>query len=426
MATVFSFPDVGEGIHEGKLVEWLVSKGQTVEEDQAIVKVETDKAVVELPAPESGQIVEIHVEEGSLIHVGDSLVTISSDGETAVVEDTGAAKTVAEEPSKENTTDEKAPIPGSSSPSSTEEMRKRIMRPPATPHTRALARELNVDLSSLKGSGPGGRITDEDVRGAGSGKIPGPKRAPSTASVKTTVTTSETVSEERIPMTHLRKVIADAMTDSKRRSAHVTHVDEADVTELYHHYKEVKESVKDRFDVRLTILPFFVKALVSALKEHPLVNSSVDEDSEEIILKKYYNVGIAVDTDEGLIVPVVKNADSKDIVTIAAEIDDMATRARNRTISLDDLKGGTCTITNMGALGGILATPIIHQPEVAILGMHAIKDRPVVRNGEIVIRKMMYLSLSFDHRIVDGAEAGRFMNHIVELISNPILLMTRL
>jgi len=230
---------------------------------------------------------------------------------------------------------------------------------------------------------------------------------------------------ERVPLTHLRKVIAGAMRASKQTSAHVTHVDEADVTDLFEHYRKVKATV-EADGGRFTLLPFFIKALVTVLKDWPIFNASVDEDRGEILLKKYYNIGIAVDTPEGLIVPVIKNADGKDMVELSTEIADFAQRARERKLALDELRGGSCTLTNIGPLGGVFATPIINQPELAIIGLHKIQERPVVADGEIVIRKMMYLSISFDHRWIDGAQGARFMSNLVSLVSNPGMLMARL
>jgi pyruvate dehydrogenase E2 component (dihydrolipoamide acetyltransferase) len=221
-------------------------------------------------------------------------------------------------------------------------------------------------------------------------------------------------------------VIANAMRHSKQHSAHVTHVDEADVTELLAHYRRAKPAIEERTGARFTLLPFFIKALVAALREHPMFNATVDEERQEILIKKYVNIGIAVDTPEGLIVPVIRDADRKDMIELAAEVNDKAERARKRELRLDELKGGGCTITNIGPLGGVFATPIINQPELAIIGLHAIKERPEVVNGEIAIRSMMYLSVSFDHRYIDGAEAARFMSDMVRLVSDPMLLMARL
>jgi len=415
MAFVFNFPDVGEGIHEGRVVEWLVSEGDTVSVDQPLLKVETDKAIVELPSPNAGTILRLHVAEDAPIFVGDALVTIGEAGEDIGTETVGEAEPAPAAP--------EAPQSGPADPAPAADDGR---RPLATPRTRMLARKLGVDLANIRGSGPGGRITDEDVQRAKDGGAPAPART--TAAAPPAGVSASTVDGEveRVPVSHLRKVIANAMRFSKQHSAHVTHVDEADVTDLMDHYRRAKPVIEERTGVRFTVLPFFIKALVAVLKKYPIFNASVDEDRQEILLKKYYNIGIAVDTPEGLIVPVIRDADRKDMVDIAAEVADKAHRARERQLSLDELKGGTCTITNIGPLGGVFATPIINQPELAIIGLHAIKERPEVVDGEIAIRKMMYLSVSFDHRYVDGAEAARFMSELVHMVSQPMLLMARL
>jgi pyruvate dehydrogenase E2 component (dihydrolipoamide acetyltransferase) len=297
-------------------------------------------------------------------------------------------------------------------------------RPLATPKTRALARKLGVNLGRVQGSGPHGRITDADVERAAQA---GSATAPTSTAAKPGVAGVTSEGEvERVPLSHLRKVIANAMRASKHTSAHVTHVDEADVTDLVAHYRKVKPVIEEQAGVRFTLLPFFIKALVAALRQYPVFNASVDEERQEMVIKRYYNIGVAVDTPEGLIVPVVRDADRKDMVELAAEVADKAERARERRLALDELKGGSCTITNIGPLGGVFATPIINQPELAIVGLHAIKERPEVFEGEIAIRKMMYLSVSFDHRYIDGAEAARFMSDMVRLVSEPMLLMARL
>jgi pyruvate dehydrogenase E2 component (dihydrolipoamide acetyltransferase) len=409
MAFVFNFPDVGEGIHEGRVVEWLIAEGDTVAEDQALLKVETDKAVVELPSPRTGTVLRLHVEADATIFVGDALVTIGDAGEE-IPEDVApkaseaptAAPVAVEAPGAQVTT---------------------ARRPLATPRTRSMARKLGVDLSQVAGSGRGGRITDEDLQRAadGGGAAPTPPAAP--AGVVAATADGEV---ERVPITHLRKMIANSMRASKHNAAHVTHVDEADVTDLVDHYKRAKPVIEERTGVKFTLLPFFIKALVSTLEKYPIFNASVDEEKQEILYKKYYNIGVAVDTPEGLIVPVIRDADRKDMVELAAEVADKAERARSRELTLDEIRGGSCTLTNIGPLGGVFATPIINQPELAIVGLHAIKERPEVVKGEIAIRKMMYLSISFDHRYIDGAEAARFMSDLVSLVSEPMVLMARL
>jgi pyruvate dehydrogenase E2 component (dihydrolipoamide acetyltransferase) len=413
MAYVFSFPDVGEGIHEGRIVEWLVAEGATVAEDEALVKVETDKAVVELPSPRAGTVIRLHAAADAVIHVGDPLVTIGEAGEQVPA-------TAAATPAPERAVATQPPVPAAEPAPA--------RRPAATPRTRALARKLGVDLSAVRGTGAGGRITDEDVERAARGDavaVPAPAAPAAPApSLRRAATVEGEV--ERLPISHLRKVIANAMRASKQTAAHVTHVDEADVTELVEHYRRVKPVIEAQAGVKFSLLPFFIKALITALKRHPIFNASVDEDAQEIVLKRYYNIGIAVDTPEGLIVPVLKDADRKDMVTLAAEVADLAARARSRRLTLDELKGGTCTITNIGPLGGVFATPIINQPELAIVGLHKISDRPAVVDSAIAIRKLMYLSVSFDHRYIDGAAGARFMTDLVALVSDPGLLMVRL
>jgi pyruvate dehydrogenase E2 component (dihydrolipoamide acetyltransferase) len=437
MAYTFKFPDVGEGIHEGRIVEWLVAEGDTVVEDQPLVKVETDKAVVELPSPEAGTVLRLHAAADAVIEVGDPLVTIGDPSEAAPAASNAGATAPAPKPEvPEAPADPATPKP---SPKG---------RPLATPRTRALARKLGVDLGGLTGTGSGGRITDEDVASAkaaataaaeaaaGAGEAPAAAPAPVSAApaappAPPAVPRGEVVATregevERVPITHLRKVISESMRRSRQVSAHVTHVDEADVTDLLAHHSSVKGAIEEADGVKFSLLPFFVKALVTVLKQYPMFNATVDEEAGEILLKRFYNIGIAVDTPEGLIVPVIKDADRKDMVALAAEVADLAARARSRELTLDELRGGTCTITNIGPLGGIFATPIINQPELAIVGLHVIKDRPVVVDGEIVVRKMMYMSVSFDHRWIDGADAARFMTDLVRLVSTPGLLMVRL
>ncbi|MFB3850749.1 MAG: dihydrolipoamide acetyltransferase family protein [Acidobacteriota bacterium] len=405
MAFEFRFPDVGEGIHEGKIVEWLVKEGDYVETDQPFVKVETDKAVVELPAPKKGYVLKIFFEKGATIHVGDVIAVFGEKGESVQTSKTETAKKV--EPKKEEKIEEaKLPPKG------------RVL---ATPHTRNLARKLGVDLNLISPTGKGGRITDEDVK-----KFLEQKKSPvyETKTQARFETEKDGDRETRVELSHLRKVIAQNMAFSKQKSAHVTHIDEADVTNLFNLYKETKEEL-GKEGVKMTLLPFFVKALVLSLKEFPKFNSSVDEEKGEFIFKNYFNIGFAVDTDEGLIVPVIKNADKLSIVEIAQKSQELAQKAKERKLSLDELKDSTCTLTNIGPLGGVFATPIIHQPELSIVGFHTIKDRAWVVDGEIKIRKIMYVSISFDHKYIDGAEAARFMSRLVNYLEKPFLIMAK-
>ncbi len=405
MAFEFRFPDVGEGIHEGKIVEWLVREGDPVETDQPFVKVETDKAMVDLPVPRKGHVLKIMFPKGAVIKVGDVLAVFGEKGEKAAVP--------AKEPPREKT--------GTKAP----EVRVQAAgaRVQATPHTRALARKLGIDISSVTPTGKGGRVTDEDLKRASSRGAAGrPASPPSFSPGHGEGGTTER--EERVELSHLRKVIASAMIESKKTSAHVTHIDEADVTRLAALYGEMKEEL-GKEERRITYLPFFVKALTIALREFPKFNASVDEEKGQFVFKRYYNIGFAADTDEGLIVPVIKDADRKSLLEISDEARLLADKAKRRELTLDEIRGATCTVTNIGPLGGVFATPIIHQPELAIVGFHTIKERPWVVDGEIKIRKIMYVSVSFDHRYIDGAEAARFTSALVRLLEKPSLIMAR-
>lgn len=429
MAFEFRFPDVGEGITEGVLVEWLVKEGNKVEDDQPFAKVETDKAVVEIPAPKAAVVLKLHVNEGDTIQVGDVIVTFGEEGEKL---DESEA-----EPEKEVDEPGKKAVPEKEEAEETEPPEEKPAakpkRPLATPHTRSLARKLGVDLKEVTPSGKGGRITDEDVEKAAKGeeapKTPEredkPKKRP-VPELKGKLEDTDYGEVERVAASHLRKVIAKSMTESVHTSAHVTHVDEADVTELYALYKRTKERFEASGDVKLTLLPFFLKAIVATLKKHPILNASYDAEKEEIILKKYFNIGIAIDTPEGLVVPVIKNVERKDMAQLADEILTLSEKAKARDLSLEEIRGGSISVTNIGPIGGLFATPIIRQPELAIVGLHTMKEKPAVVEGEIVPRKIMYISVSFDHRIIDGANAARFATDLVELVENPELLLVRL
>ncbi len=421
MSLEFRFPDVGEGIHEGKIVQWLVKEGDAVAVDQPFVKVETDKAVVDLPAPKAGGVLALRFAAGETIHVGDVIAVFGAPGENGARASAAAAPAAPALPAAPAVVPRSAALPPSHS--------GKIL---ATPHTRAYARKLGVDLASAAPTGKGGRITDEDVDRALKGSTTAgfqaapapPSSAPAAPSAPVEITEVGPVTRE--PISHLRKVIAEAMAASKRTSAHVTHVDEADVTDLVELYRKVKGAVEANGGTKFSLMPIFVKAVVAMLERHPLLNASYDEARGEIVLKRYYHIGMAVDTPDGLIVPVLKNADRKDMLELAREIADVAQRARERRLSLDELKGGSFTITNIGPIGGLIATPIIHQPELAIAAFFAIKERPAVVGGAVVPRKLMNIAISFDHRIIDGAEGARAATDLVRLLENPGLLMVSL
>ena len=415
----FKFPDVGEGITEGEIVKWRVKEGDSVKEHDVLAEIETDKAIVEMPSPKSGVISKIFHKEGDTIKVGEVLVII----ETGEAEE--GAKTKAEPTLKpagvvgyleEATEVEKPRIQQAA------QARPAELQVLATPATRRLARELGVDLSKIKGTGVGGRITEEDVRKASAREVPEIKEAPAEPAIKITKKYDMYGYIEHVPLKGVRKVIARNMSKSFYTAPHVTHMDEADVTELYKLRNQEKRRAAER-GIHLTYLPYVIKAVIKALQAHLYMNATLDDEHEEIILKKYYNIGIAADTPDGLIVPVIKGADQKDIYQLAREIAQLARKAQERKTDLADLKGGTFTITNIGVLGGMHATPIINYPEVAILATGRIRDKFVLRGGIPRTRKVLPLSLSFDHRVVDGAEAARFVNKIIMYLENTDLLL---
>ena len=427
MAFEFKLPDLGEGLTEGEIVKWLVKIGDPVEEGQVFVQVETDKAVIEIPSPRKGIVLQLGAAEGETVEVGKVIIVIGEAGEKpkavpkpkAVRErpSVGVVGELEEAPEGEEVRKAEEKVPAKAQPAPALE-RVEIL---AVPMVRKLADDLKVDLRTIQGSGPQGRITKEDVLKASKERKPPAREIPEKAA-KAARKYDLYGYIERVPLRGMRKTIANAMVKSKSTIPHASGLDEADVTQLVTLKAKAKERAAQK-KIHLTILPFVIKAAVAALEEHPYVNASMDDESGEIILKKYYNIGVAVDTKDGLMVPVVKNAKGKNIFQLAAELSDLSEKARSRTIDLADLKGGTFTITNFGAMGGIYGFPIIHHPEVAILGMGKIVEKPIVKDGKIEVRKILPLSLSFDHRVVDGAEAVRFMNTVIELLEDPGLIL---
>jgi pyruvate dehydrogenase E2 component (dihydrolipoamide acetyltransferase) len=415
MAKIFRFPDVGEGITEGEIVRWLVKEGDEVKADQSIAEIETDKAIVEMPSPFAGTVLKLHFKEKDVVKVGQGLITIGAKGESP--EATEEAVPV---PSAGTKAAPSAPAPG---PAVRDD---RVVRAAggavqATPMIRKLAQELGIDLASVPGMGPQGRITEDDVRGAKA-------RAATWSSQKAPKAVPKVKSKydfygtlERIPLRGIRRATAKKMRESVSTAAHVTHFDEADAAALAA-LKDRLGPEASRLGVKLTYLPFIVKALVAALKLHPTVNSTLDDEEQEIVVKKYYNIGIAVDVPDGLIVPVVKMAEHKTVFDIAGEIKSLAEAAKARTLDMGDLKGGTFSITNVGMIGGEWATPIINYPEVAILATMKIADRVRAVAGAVAVKKTLPLCLSFDHRVIDGAEAGRFMNDLKKALEDEALL----
>ncbi|UWG48946.1 Pyruvate/2-oxoglutarate dehydrogenase complex, dihydrolipoamide acyltransferase (E2) component or related enzyme [Halanaeroarchaeum sp. HSR-CO] len=497
MPREFKLPDVGEGVAEGEIVSWLVEVGDPVSEDQPVAEVETDKAVVEVPSPVNGTVQELHYEAGTMVEVGEVIVTFALEGED-----------VAAAPAPTDDSDGKAAeAPADADAAETADAETAVESAPDTggrtfapPSVRTLARELDVDIGAVSGTGPSGRVTESDVRAAADGETVGEATeekpaaepaaepgttaetppssepaadrdrtlaAPATRGVAkdldvdidqvpaverrdgeafvtadavreyaegqqaaqaadvATVAAGETgPREERIPYKGVRKTIGDKMEESKYTAPHVTHHDTVDVTELVAMRERLKPHAEAQ-DVRLTYMPFVMKAVVAALKEFPELNSSLDEEAGEVVRKHYYNIGVAVATEAGLMVPVVDDVDAKSVLEIAEEVNRLAEEARERTIALEDLQGSTFSITNFGAIGGEYATPIINYPEVGILGLGAIEERPVAEDGDVVARQTLPLSLSIDHRIVDGADAAAFTNDVMGYLETPSLLLLK-
>lgn len=421
----FKLPDIGEGIMEGEIVTWLVKEGDSVKEDQPIFEVMTDKATVEIPSPRTGIIKKILAKEGEVIPV-ESVVVIIDDGTETKSEKPAKQEKIQDK--KENNVDF---VLVDSNVSDVNNLK--VL---ATPATRKFARDNGVNISKVKGSGKNGRVTKEDI----SSHMNIDNQKSKTAQSKELVVAGDIKSydssqsnsysysepgkydEERVPFRGLRKKIAENLMRSVQHVPHFMIADEVDMTELVNYRKEAKELAEKR-GVKLTYLPFIFKAVIAALKEFPTLNSTLDEEKSELILKKYYNIGFAVATTQGLIVPVLKNADKKSIFESAREIEKLSTQTREGKIEVDNLKGGTFTVTNIGSIGGLFASPIINHPEVAIIAVNKIVEKPVVRDGQFVARSMMYLSMSCDHRVVDGAVAALFLNRLIELLENPKLLL---
>ncbi len=400
------FVDVGEGITEGHIRAWLVKNLDTVKEDQPVVQVETDKAIVNVPAPISG-IIKIAAQTGTTVKVGDLVASVGEASEFSSTQQvtpsaqasTGAAPIL--QPQKS--------VPQVEKPMATNE----ILAPPSV---RKLARELGIDINRVTGTGPSGRITENDVRNFIS-------KTQKRAIPKFSGTLEEQHKEEltRIPMSQTRKAIARNM-ELSWTIPRAVHMDLINASSLFALEQREKPRLAE-LGIKLTFLPFIIKATVEALKEHPYFNSSYDHETSEVILKRYYNLGIAAEAPDGLKVIVIKQADTKSIAQIAKELQVLAEKIKNQTITVEEMSDSTFTITNIGSLGGgFLSVPMINYPEVAILGIQAIKDMPVVVDGKIAIAKMLPFSLAFDHRVVDGADAVKFGSTLIKYIEDPDFL----
>ncbi|GFO59714.1 dihydrolipoamide acetyltransferase component of pyruvate dehydrogenase complex [Geomonas silvestris] len=407
----FKLPDLGEGIAEVEVRQWLVAEGDQVAEHQPVLEVETDKAVVQVPAPRSGVVARIHRRPGEVVKVGETLVTIAESGADAAPRPRSVG-IVGELPDA----DDLAP------PASPQEFAGL-----ATPMVRKLARERGIDLRFVTGNGPRGCITPEDldrfeaVR-EGREAAPQPITASSPQELERRSGDWESFGPvERVELRGLRRAIARNVLAAQCRSAFVTSMEEVDITEIWELRAREQGEVEARGS-HLTFLPFFIKAAQHALREHPMLNASIDDATQTIIVKKHYHFGIAVATPEGLMVPVIRDVEKKSIIELAQAIQELGRKAQERTISREDLRGSSFTITNYGHFGGTFATPIINWPDVAILGFGRIVERPWVHRGQIAIRRIVPVSLTFDHRVTDGAEAAQFLGKVLRSLEDPGLL----
>ena len=469
----FEFPDTGEGVTEGKFLEWNVETGDDVEEDQVIGEAETDKAVVEIPAPADGTVKELMASPGDRVEVGDIIMELETQGagkrkksdNNSEQKEEASVEEVEETPEEEKNEASKEDDSDNSSESSKDilalpKVRKlaeekgvdpatiksgeRITEEDvleaaeggnssqskaigqdseevnATPSVRQLAREKDIDIQRVEGTGRGGKITREDIVKTAEGS--------EEVTEKTNKTTKTMRSEDyrgevqRVQMTGLRKSIASKMEKSRFTAPHVTHVEKADITDL----ADLRDKVKNEVDAHLTYLPFIMKASLNALKDYPDLNAELDEQKDEVIRKKFYDFNIAVDTDRGLLVPKINSVDDKNMVKLAEDIVEKAEEARDEELDREEMQPGTFSITNLGVIGGEEFTPIINYPQVAILGIGKIGETAEVVEGEVVPRTTVKLSLSYDHRVVDGATAAHFMNDLVENLENPEELMVNL
>lgn len=471
----FRLPDIGEGVAEGEVVTWHVEPGQLIAEDQEMVEVMTDKATVTIGAPKAGRIAQLNANVGEKVRVGTVLVVIDTDAsaetrreskpprplerDTAlsrfqapaahaqaaqrhsmrVIEDAAASKPNKrdEGPAASAVGDIREHLPGASffarakgngrgRPSQGERGGELasyfVEKPLATPATRKLARDMGIDLRHVPPSGPGGRVTQEDVRSFTSPALAPQPRGPRATAIAPLAPSQR---EERRPFVGLRRRIAERMRTSKQTAAHFTFVEECDVDELKRMLERLRP-LAEQAGVKLSYLPFIVKAVTLALKKHPILNSMLDEQSNELVYKRYYHIGIATATDQGLVVPVVRDADQKSPLSVAREIERLAAGARAGKLGAEELSGSTFTVTSLGKQGGLLATPVLNFPEVGILGVHRVKEKPVVKHGQIVVGNVMLLSLSFDHRIIDGHVGAAFAYDVIAYLESPEALLLEL
>ncbi|MEN9800190.1 MAG: hypothetical protein RL653_3887 [Pseudomonadota bacterium] len=416
MATFeLKLPDIGEGVQEGEIVKWMVKPGDVVTEDQVVVEVMTDKATVSVPTPRGGKVLQTHGKEGEVAKVHHLLVTLEVDGAVPAAA-SGHAAAPAHAPGA-------APAPAAAKPAAPPRpANEKVL---ATPVTRRMAREHGLDLSTISGSGPQGRITKVDVEAAlsspGAGAV---ATGPNVAVRSQPVPLAVSAVDQRIPLKGLRKKIAEKMVKSKFTAPHYTFVEEVDATNLVGFRSRINAQLAAAGDkTKLSFLPFFCKAVVAAMRSYPQVNANFDDATQELVVRGELNFGIAAATEEGLTVPVIRGVDRLSIKALASEVSRLADAARNRRLKMEELTGGTFTLTSLGQTGGLFATPVINYPEVAIMGVHRMRKRPVVVDDQVVVREMMYLSFSFDHRVIDGAVGAEFAYEVIRFLENPELLI---
>ena len=433
----FKLPDLGEGVHEGQVVNVLVKEGDAIAEYQPMLEIETDKAAVEIPSPKGGRIAKVHVNAGQTVKVGQVLISIEEGGNGQPAARPAAAapqSTVApaSAPPAEAAPAEASPAvsrPAGAPSAPAPAVRGEDEGPvPAAPAVRKLARDLGVDINRIAGSGPGGRVLREDVERAAAGGAAAAS-APASAAAPVMLPVGAELPDfaahgpiRREAATQIRKTIARQMTRAWQNVPRVTHADTADVTELERHRKDYNATLREG-EAKLTMTAIVIKAVALALREYPVLNCSYDAATEEIVYKDYRHIGIAVDTPRGLVVPVLRDADRKSLPQVAAELQAIAEKARAVKFEIADLRGATFSITNVGAIGGTFFTPMVNFPEVAILGLGQAKLRPAVHEGQVVPRLILPLSLSFDHRVVDGADAARFVTAVIRALENPLRLI---
>lgn len=427
MRYIFKFPDIGEGLEEGKIIEWYVQKGQSISSGDPLVKMETDKVVTDIPSPKSGVIAVTYGGVGDTIKVGNALVEIDIQGVDGAAAQVQAAET--HKAASTETVDEKgfgvvgtievagdgAYLPAGDEGISTQKAPASRKKALATPVARAMAKELGLDINTISGSGPAGRVTKKDIKA----------QAHQSRLQSNHPTQKEALAQERYryeSLSTIRKTIAKNMLRSKQNTAHMSIMDEVEVSALVEARSKLNQALEMQ-GIRLSYLPFVIKAVARALQNHPVLNAELDLENERIIYKNYVNIGIAMDAEDGLVVPVIRDADQKSLIQVAQDLKELISKATERKLSLSDLKDGSFSITSYGSIGGYFAVPVINYPQVAIFGVGRLSEKPIVKDGVVAIGQMLPISMSVDHRIVDGGEVTRFLNEVLGYLKDPLLLL---